>query len=157
MNDDSPVVPDEIAQHAQLELETLGHIKSALANAVAADYPDRQLGRKLANVRFVVGSFQRYVERLFAVEEHDGYMPALAESRPHLRRQIEELRADHHNIRERIRAIVVRLESLSAADVDDFGRLCDDVSKLIRKVDSHTQAEIALLVDVYNLDIGGEA
>jgi hypothetical protein len=157
MNDISPAAPNGVAQHAQLELETLGHIKSALSNAIAADFGEADLGRKLANVRFVAGSFQRYVERLFALEEHDGYMRPLVDSHPHLQRQIEELCTDHRKIRERFREIVVRLESLSAADASDFHQSCDDIAKLISKVDAHTKAETGLLQSAYNWDIGGEA
>ena len=64
MNEETSTAPNGVVQHAQLELETLGHIKTALAGAVVAEFAEEDRARKLANVRFVLGSFQRYVERL---------------------------------------------------------------------------------------------
>ena len=84
-------------------------------------------------------------------------MPALAESHPHLQHQIEELRTEHHTIRERIRKIVVHLESVSVGGASDFEQLCAEVVKLISKVDAHTQTETRLLQNAYNFDIGGES
>lgn len=155
MNQNQPRDAEGIVQHARLEYETLNHIKSALAGAVRADISEDELARKLANVRFTIASFQRFVERLFTLEEHDGYMLSLAESRPHLEHQIDEFRREHDSLRQQLRKAVVKLDSLSGKDAIEFGHLCEEILALIAKIDAHNHAETRMLQDAYNIDFGG--
>ena len=145
-----------ISQQTQLEFTTLGHVKNAVKEVINADVVGDDPGRKLARVRFVTSSLRRHVERLFALEEHDGYMTDLAESCPHLLPKITRLRNEHDTLCESLRQIVTRLELLVPNDTPAFDALCKELLELITRLDRHTRVETELLEDAYLRDVGGE-
>ena len=148
---------ETILQQTELEHQNLRYVKEALRGAIAWDVPDdNDLARKLSSVRFVAQSFQRYLERLFALEEHDGYMAVLTETDSYLTSKLEMLRSQHEAYRETIRQIMPRLERISPEECDEFDVLCRELLTLVDRVTKHNQDESRLLQDAFYQDTGGE-
>jgi hemerythrin-like domain-containing protein len=145
-----------VVQHAHLEFQTLGHFTRALKEAIRTELTIDDPPRRLATVRFVMSSLQQYVERLFAMEEHDGYFAELAGTRPELVNRIKRLGDEHNALRKSLRQIVTRLDLLPAEDVAAFESICKEIVVVIGNLDQHTHAEIQLLEDAYMQDTGGE-
>jgi hemerythrin-like domain-containing protein len=146
-----------IVQQTQLELEMLAHIKRALKGSIQASVVGDDSSRKLANVRFVTSSLQRYVERAFAMEEHDGYMIELRATHPHLLHKLNRLSDEHDHLRSSLRRIVPRLDLLPPDDLPALENLCRELSAFVAELDRHVHTEVQLLEEAYLQDIGGES
>lgn len=144
------------ANVAWMEHQILDHVKEALRVTLGWEVPAVGLSRKLSSVKFTLQSFQRHLERLMDIEEQDGYMDVVAETKPHLADRVERLEGEHNQFRFEIRHIIPEVEALSEYQSDDFERLCDDISALLDHVDRHDKDEIELLQETLLYDEGGE-
>ena len=113
--------------------------------------------RKLSSVRFFTELYQRHLERLFALEEIDGYMESISRFNPELTSQIDDLKRDHEQLRAAVRKIVVRLDLASPANLAEFDATCFEVRATINQVLEHLRREQDLLVEAFQRDTGGEA
>ena len=64
--------------------------------------------QKLSSVRFFTELYQRHLERLFALEEIDGYMESVSRLNPELTDQVDDLKREHEQFRAAVRKMVVR-------------------------------------------------
>lgn len=147
---------ETIKQQTELEVGTLDQLANALQAAISWEVKPKQFARKISTVRFVVESFQRYLERLFSLEEYDGYMAVVQDKRPHWDRRIEELRGQHEEFRQTIRRVTTRLERITPDERSTFENLCHELVKLIKDIAEHNNREDELLEDAFNVDDGGE-
>ena len=148
---------ETILQQTELEHQYLRHVKDALRGAIAWDVSgEDDLARKLSSMRFVAQSFQRYLERLFALEEHDGYMAVITETHPHLTSKLDTLRSQHEAYREAIRQIMPRLELIAPDEREAFDAICRELLTSVDRVAKHNQEETRLLQDAFCQDTGGE-
>ena len=146
----------DIAQQISIENGMLKHITEALRLAVGWQIHEADLSRKLSTVRFISQSLQRHLEHLMALEEYDGYMDMVVEQTPHLARRVDVLRSEHDQLRRVVNRIVPRLERASHSDRDDVDKLCEEVIRLLDKLDEHNKKETALLQEALARDGGGE-
>jgi hemerythrin-like domain-containing protein len=148
--------PETVKQQTELESGTLDQVSNALTAAISWKVKPKQLARKISTVRFVAQSFQRYLERLFSLEEHDGYMAVVQDQRPHWNCRIEELRGQHEKFRQTVRRITTRLERITPEERATFENLCHELLGVTKQVAKHNQRENKLLEDAFDVDDGGE-
>jgi len=148
--------PDSLSSVSWIEHQMLDHIKGALRVTLDWDAPSVSLARKKSSVKFSLQSFCRHLERLIAIEEEDGYLEAVAESKPNLEPRIRRLRKDHERFRQWVCELAPRIEDVQDWQEDEFRAACDDVRALLHEVDEHDHKEVALLQETLILDEGGE-
>jgi hypothetical protein len=147
---------DAIARQTQIEHDLLRHVMEGLRVTSAWQVPGPDGARKLSTLRFIAGSFQRHLERLLGLEEHDGYMGVVSAPTAHLGRLAATLRAEHDGFRVESRRIVVVLERLPAEDVPGLDSACAELLRLLDRVEGHNRKEMALLHEAVARDEGGE-
>ena len=144
------------ANTAWMEHEILNHVKQALRVTLGWRVPPEGIARKLSSVQFTLKSFQRHLERLMCIEEHDGYMAFVEEVKPNMDFRIQRLEQDHGKFREILAVLVPRVESLGEIESEAFDDVCHEIYGLLDQVDRHDQQEIDLLQDSLWFDEGGE-
>ncbi len=144
------------ANAAWMEHQILDHVKQALRVTLGWQVPSVGLSRKLSSVQFTLKSFQRHLERLMELEEQDGYMVVVAETKPHLSVRIERLADDHNQFRRKIEHLLPEVDSLNEYESDEFESTCDKIYALLETVDRHDTEEIELLQESLLYDEGGE-
>jgi len=145
-----------LIQQTKVESQALEHITRALEVMIGWAVDSGGYARKLSSVRFFTVLYQQHLERLFALEEVDGYMESVSRFNPELAREIDDLKRDHEQLRAAVRRIVVRLDLTSATNLAEFDATCFEVRATINKVLEHLRREQDLLVEAFNLDSGGE-
>jgi hemerythrin-like domain-containing protein len=144
-----------IFQQALAEHESLKHLRDALRVIMSWNLEDgEEFSRKLSGVRFLSAAFQRHLEKVMELEEYDGYMSAVNESHPHLRREINALRAEHDRLRKALERFMGRLERVSPVDHTSFEEVCNELRVLMQKLDTHSERETALLQSAYSQEEG---
>jgi hemerythrin-like domain-containing protein len=144
------------ANAAWMEHQILEHVKNALRVTLDWKVPSVGIPRKLSSVQFTLKSFQRHLERLMDIEEQDGYMVVVAETKPNMSLRIERLELEHDTFREMIRSLLPAVESLSEYQNEEFENICDDIRILLQQIDRHDAEEIDLLQETLLCDEGGE-
>ncbi len=147
--------PHDIAQQSMVENGMLHHLEEALRDTMAWQIHGSDLSRKLSTLRFIAGSFQRHLERLFTLEEFDGYMDLVLKTSPNLGKQVFTLKDDHGQLHDGARQIVLRLERIAPTDQACFDKICGDLQALLHKLDHHTQKEVELFQEAF-MEGGGE-
>jgi hypothetical protein len=145
-----------IAQQAKMETEALAHVTRALKVAIAWVVEGDDLSRKLSSVRFATELFQRQIERLFALEELDGYMEKVCELHPEWTNQVEELKRQHEQFRVVVRKLVLRLDRASPTDRTKLDAICVELQEVIQRILDHSRQETDLFVESLVRDTGGE-
>lgn len=112
--------------------------------------------RKLSSVRFFTELYQRHLERLFALEEIDGYMDAVSKLKPELASRVATLKQEHEPLRAALRETVLRLDMALPTHPADFDRTCSQLRDTIGRVLEHLHRERELFVESIERDTGGE-
>ena len=146
-----------LIQQTKVESQALEHITRALEVMIGWEVDGGGYGRKLSSVRFFTVQYQQHLERLFALEEIDGYMESVSRFNPELSTQIEDLKRDHELLRAAVRKIVVRLDLASSTNLAEFDATCFELRTTINDVLEHLRLEQELLVEAFQRDTGGES
>lgn len=144
-------------QQTIVESRALEHVTRALELMLIWNVDRDSFTRKLFGVRFFTELYHRHLERLFALEEVDGYMDCVASSSPRMCGAIDYLRQQHEQFRCAIRRIGVRLELASPNDFEEFNKICTELRNVVNQILEHLRQEQDLLVESLNRDTGGEA
>ena len=145
-----------LIQQTKVESQALEHVTRALEVMLGWQVEGDGFSRKLSSVRFFTELYQRHLERLFALEEVDGYMENVSRLHPDLARQVNHLKQEHDQFRAAIRKSVVRIDLASPTHLADFEAVCSQLRGTINQVLEHLRRESELLVDSWNQDTGGE-
>ena len=146
-----------LIQQTKRESQALEHVTRALEVMVGWAVDGDGFSRKLSSVRFFTELYQRHLERLFALEEIDGYMESVSRLHPELTGQVDNLKREHERFRAAVRKIVVRIDLASPMDLPDFDATCDELRNTINQILEHLRREQELLVESFHRDTGGEA
>src|SRR6476660_1077196 len=146
-----------LIQQTKVESQALEHITRALEVMIGWAVDSGGYVRKLSSVRFFTVLYQQHLERLFALEEVDGYMESASRFNPELADQIDDLKHDHEQLRAAVRRIVVRLDLASSTNLPEFDATCFELRKTINEVLEHLRLEQELLVEAFQRDTGGES
>jgi hemerythrin-like domain-containing protein len=145
----------DVAQQTQVEQELLRHIMEGLRISAGWQVQGGNATRKLSTLQFVVQSFQRHLERLLALEEHDGYMDMVVSCAPTLGRATDALRREHDQFRTAARQFVSRLERITPTETAALDAYCNDLLALLDRIEAHNRKEVSLLQEALR-DEGGE-
>jgi hypothetical protein len=143
-------------QQTKVESQALEHVTRALEVTLGWSVEGDGFSRKLSTVRFFTEMYQRHLERLFALEEIDGYMESTTRLNPELANQVEHLELEHNRIRAAVRRSVVRIDLASTHKPAEFEKTCEKLRTTINQVLEHLRRERELLVESFNRDTGGE-
>jgi hemerythrin-like domain-containing protein len=146
----------DIAQQSELENSMLKVLMDGVRATVAWKVHGDDISRKLSTLRFIVQSLQRHLERLFSLEEDDGYMDLVKKKAPRLSRTVEALKLEHEEYRNGIKWIVHSLEQITSKDKAKFAAVCDEVLDFLEKLDKHGRKEIDLIQEAFEREVGGE-
>jgi hypothetical protein len=146
----------DIQQQVLIEQDTLGHIVSALRTTIGWESREPDFSRKLSSLHFVCESFQRHLMRLFQLEQTEGYMTVVLDSRPQLSDEVRALRSEHVRFRDQVRDILDHLGSVAPTDRATFSRISDELVALLDRLDKHHHKETRLLQEALLRDEGGE-
>lgn len=145
-----------LIEQIKVESDALEHVTRALQVMLGWTVANEGFDRKLSSVRFFTDLYQRHLERLFVLEEHNGYMKSVAKARPELANQVKSLEQEHEPFRVALRETVLRLDMALATQPEDFHRTCEQLQMTITKVIEHLHRERELLVESIERDTGGE-
>ena len=146
----------DIAEQTRVEQELLRHVMEGLRLSTTWQVRGPDASRKLSTLRFVTGAFQRHLERLLALEEYDGFLDQVPASAPRLARAAAALRAEHDGFRSEARRVVQRLERLPATDPPALEKVGGELVALLDRIEGHNRKEMALLLEAFERDEGGE-
>ena len=146
----------DIAEQTRVEQELLRHVMEGLRLSTTWQVRGPDASRKLSTLRFVTGSFQRHLERLLALEEYDGFMDKVLVCAPHLGRATAALRGEHDGFRSEARRVVQQLERLPATDPAALEKVGAELAALLGRIEGHNRREMALLLEAFGRDEGGE-
>lgn len=71
-----------LIQQTKIESQALEHVTRAMEVTLGWKVESDGFSRKLSSVRFLTESYQRHLERLFALEETDGFMEGISRLKP---------------------------------------------------------------------------
>src|ERR1043165_1068254 len=142
-----------LIEQTKVESQALEHITRALEVMIGWAVDDAGYGRKLSSVRFFTVLYQQHLERLFALEEIDGYMDSISRFNPELESHIDDLKQDHEQLRTAVRRIVVRLDLSSPTNLPEFDATCFEVRTTINQVLEHLRLERDLLVEACRIKL----
>lgn len=134
-----------ISQQVLIEHEMLTHIMNALRTILDWKIQEHDLSRKLTSLLFISQSFQRHLERLMELEECNGLMDVIADSHPHLTRQVNALKGDHAQFRKMLERLMPKLERISKHDHAQMGLMCDELLVMLGRLDEHSGKETDLI------------
>jgi len=146
----------DITQQTVVEMGMFKMLMEGLRTTLAWKVQGNDFSRKLSTVRFMVQSFQRHQERLFALEEYDGYMSLVEQNAPQLSRTVDALKQQHEKFRIGARRISHALERIASTDAARFACLCDDMLELLDGLEQHNKKEAELFQEAMERDSGGE-
>jgi hypothetical protein len=146
-----------LIQQTKRESQALEHVTRALEVMLGWAVDGDGFSRKLSSVRFFTELYQRHLERLFALEEIDGYMESVSRLQPELTGQVDNLKREHERFRAAVRKMVVRIDLASPINLPEFDATCDELRNTINQVLEHLRREQELLVESFHRDAGGEA
>jgi Hemerythrin HHE cation binding domain len=146
----------EIARQTEVETGLLKNLCDGLRNVLAWEVHDGDCSRKLSSLLFIAQSFKRHLGRLMTLEELNGYMDLVLESKPFLGLKVHALQQEHDRFRYRIRRIVQELKHVSSWDAYALDQIGDDLLSLLDRLERHTKKEARLIQDALGQEEGGE-
>ena len=136
---------DAIVQQTQVEKEALGYLTLALLRTIEWPVEGGEFSRKLSSLRFVTESFQRHLERLFALEELDGYMDVVCQQHPEMAEKVDDLQQQQEQLRTTTRQLMVQLDRIMPTNLTLFEVVCQELRNLIKWLREYNRAEQELL------------
>jgi hypothetical protein len=145
-----------LIQQTKMESQALEHVTRALEVVLGWKVEGDGFSRKLSSVRFLTESYQRHLERLFALEETDGFLEGISRLNPELASQVDHLEQEHEQVRAAVRQLVVRVDLSLPTQPTEFDATCEQLRITINQVLEHLHREGELLVKSFHSDTGGE-
>ncbi len=139
------------------ESDAVHNLKSALRAAISWDAKSVGMQRKVQGVRFVIEALERHLQKLMDLEELEGCLSWIGESKPSLQSLASALCAEHDRFRTRLKEIVPRWEAAASMQEDEFNELCDSVRSFLASVERHEGRERDLMYSALCDDEGGES
>jgi len=146
----------DIAQQIHVESGLMNSLVEGLRAILAWKTQGDDYTRKLSTVAFVSKSLRRHLERLMNLEETDGYMDVVLETKPNLSKVVDHLRLEHERFRHMTKRFVRRFEQMSPTDQDAFDRTCDELADFLQRLDRHSRREAKLIQETFEQEEGGE-
>lgn len=139
------------------ESDAVQNLKAALTAAISWDAKSVGMQRKVQGVRFVIEALERHLRKLMDLEEREGCLAWIGDTKPNLQSLASALCEEHDRFRMRLKEIVPRWESATSMQVEEFNELCDSVRSFLAAVERHECRERDLMYSALCDDEGGES
>ena len=146
----------DIAQQVHFESGLMNSLLEGLRAILAWKTQGDDYTRKLSTLAFVSKSLRRHLERLMNLEETDGYMDVVLETKPNLSKVVDQLRQEHDRFRHATKRFVRRFEQMSSTDRDTFDRTCEELADFLFRLERHSRREAKLIQETFEQEEGGE-
>lgn len=146
----------EIAQQTAVETGLLKNLTDGLRSVLAWEVHGSDYSRKLSTLLFISQSFKRHLGRLMSLEEVDGYMDSVLETKPFLSKKVDALKREHDRLRYGIRCIVEGLKQVSAWDHGAIADIEAALADLLDRLNRHGRKEAKLFQEALEQEEGGE-
>jgi hypothetical protein len=146
----------EIAQQTLVENNLLKSLLAGLRSALAWEVYGDDCSRKRSTLLFIAKSFQRHLERLMTLEEVDGYMDIVLQTKPFLGKAVDAMKEDHDRFRKGTGTIVERLNVASPLDLCSLDDIGADLAELLNRLERHGKKEAKLFQEAFEQEEGGE-
>ena len=143
-----------IIMQSAVEHEMLSQARKGLQTALAWQTEGDTFTRKLSSVRFAARSYHEHFERVLSQEEYDGYMDVVTSEHPNWTEKVERLREEHKTFRESWDDLLTKLDRLKPTDQDGFQGLIAGIRELLERFEKHNSAEVSLIQEALNTDMG---
>lgn len=143
----------DLARWIRKEHEQVQGLADRLTEKVAI-VPRANLAVWIAEVRERFEHFQAHMTKHMALEEHEGYLPAVVERRPTLAPQIERLHHEHGEFLRIMEGVHKALENLTPEDHLLVRDSCHRITHLLAYVEQHEELENNLVTFAFSQDIG---
>ncbi len=145
-----------LIQQFKVESQALEYVTRALEVTLGWSVDRAGFSRKHSSVRFLLESYQRHLERLFALEEIGGYMESVSRLNPELANQVDHLEEEHGQFRAAIREAIVRVDLAAPNQIAVFDATCTQLRITVNQVLEHLRRESELIVESLYQDTGGQ-
>jgi hemerythrin-like domain-containing protein len=146
----------EMARQTVVETGLLKNLTDGLRNVLAWEVKGDDCSRKLSTLLFISQSFKRHLGRLMNLEETDGYMDIVLETKPFLSKKVHALKQEHDRFRYAIRRIVHELKQISPWDGYSLQEIGADLTGLLDRLERHGKKEAELFQEALEQEEGGE-
>ncbi len=146
----------EMAQQTEVETGLLKNLSAGLRAVLAWEVQGDDFSRKLSTLLFISRSFKRHLGRLMNLEEVEGYMDIVLETKPFLSKKVHSLKQDHDRFRYAIRRIVHELKQVPPWDAGAFADIGEDLANLLDQLERHGKKEAKLFQEALEQEEGGE-
>lgn len=143
-----------ILNQAEVENMMLKNARNALLAIMEWQTEGETFTRKLSSFRHAVQVFQSQLVRVFAIEEHDGFMDVVLECSPHFAERIARFKKDHENLRAEIEIVATKLDRLEPDSLAGLGVVSEQLQAVLRKIEAHGQRETECVQDALMTDVG---
>ncbi|MCA9211980.1 MAG: hypothetical protein KDB27_02860 [Planctomycetales bacterium] len=138
-----------------VEHTMINHAQDALITAMEWQTSGNTFTRKLSSIRFAWHILALHLDRIFAIEECDGYMTFVSERSPHQTEKILQLELEHDEFRDEMKSISATLERLLPTDHNALQTVVQRIKAMLQRFTNHSRHEIALIQAALNDDLGG--
>ena len=139
-----------------IENQVLNHVKAALRKTLASREDLMGLDRKVSTVRFVTESLVRHLHRLLDMEDDDQEQVPVNEIKPHLVTTAAALQAEHMEFRQQLNHLAEGVSEITPENEPQFDEFCKELLAFLDRLDKHESAELQMLQELHNSDVGGE-
>ncbi len=143
-----------ILTQTQVEQQMLHNAQEGLLASLSWETTGETFSRKLSSIRFAARTYREHLDRVFAIEEHDGYMECAIEQCPQFADKVQRLRLEHADLRERLKALMVTLERLMPNDHLALEEWRTGILDFLQRYRKHNQQETRLIQDAFLIDYG---
>ncbi|QDT01893.1 hypothetical protein K227x_02620 [Rubripirellula lacrimiformis] len=106
-------------------------------------------------IRSLLADLRDQLALHFSLEEAFGYFEEAIETAPQLSMTAVQLRGDHPRLFEEIRAIADKAQEIEADQIEKVTTFLSRLHRFQRSFETHEEAEIKLIVEAMDDDIGG--
>ena len=111
---------------------------------------------KLVQLKKLCSSINDCLIKHFKLEEDSGILQDLVEDAPNMSGRVRKHHEEHLSLSEGMKSICEKIQGVTAQDMSLLQALKKDFSLLVVKLKKHEIEENLMVLDTYNLDIGGE-
>lgn len=147
---------NDVAIRAQVERESLQHIRNALNRIIEWEERGGDPSQKLPSLRLIALAFRRHLDGLIAVEEQGGYLQEVTEARPQLSGEVASLQREFEDFQALIDRIVARLQQVAPTNRARMLVVSEELFALANELEEHDRKEIDLLQEAFLRVEGGE-
>ncbi|MGH2635856.1 MAG: hypothetical protein ACRDHU_06910 [Actinomycetota bacterium] len=149
-SDLSPTLAETARRRADLHVALVA-VESAISSPAVGREADwtKDVTRNLQDLAHAIR------EHIEITERPQGLYDEISQKAPRLAIKMEQLRAEHPELRDGTDDLIARLEATPIGDAWPLAEARDDLQRLLGRLVRHRQLGADLVWEAYNLDIGG--